>query len=100
MWLPSNCLQQVNPINSLSVYFYIEDHRIDFSSHGVNQCRTLLFPIDQEPDSDKANAEKSDTTTENPYKPWQPAVIRDENVFRAQIGPTGNKKGYSVITGN
>jgi len=102
-----NVIAAIGPLNSVKEVNYHsirtgpqEDHRIDFSSHGVNQCRTLLFPIDQEPDSDKANAEKSDTTTENPYKPWQPAVIRDENVFRAQIGPTGNKKGYSVITGH
>lgn len=31
---------------------------------------------------------------------WEPAVIRNEKVFRVQIGPTGGDKGYKAITGH
>lgn len=31
---------------------------------------------------------------------WEPAVIKNEKVFRVQIGPTGGDKGYKAITGH
>lgn len=30
---------------------------------------------------------------------WEQSVIRNEKVFRAQIGPAGGSRGYSAITG-
>jgi hypothetical protein len=79
-----------------------EDHRIDFTSHGVNQCPVLLAPIDTpgRPDVQPPAPPLPPTTTENPFKPWKPAIIQGETVFTARIGPAGGKKGYSAITGD
>lgn len=30
---------------------------------------------------------------------WDQAVLKDEHIFRAQIGPAGGSKGYTAITG-
>ena len=77
-----------------------EDHRIDFTSRGVNQCPTLLAPEDKTGDKPGAGGASSVfTTTENMIQPWKPNIISGEKVFRARIGPTGGKKGYQAITG-
>lgn len=60
-----------------------EDIRIDFTSRNVHECTNSLYNIPDEPDLES----------------WKPAVIINKNHFRARIGPTGGKKGYSRITG-
>jgi len=68
----------------------------------VNQCPTLLAPIDKTGDkTDRPASGPSSvpTTTENMIQPWKPNIISGEKVLTARIGPTGGKKGYSAITG-
>lgn len=60
-----------------------EDIRIDFTSTNVHECTNSLYNIPDQPN----------------LEPWTPAVISNENVFKAKIGPTGAKRGYSQITG-
>ena len=84
------------------LYNLTEDHRIDFTSRGVNQCPTLLAPIDKTGDKTERPGSGSSsvpTTTENMIQPWKPNIISGEKVLTARIGPTGGKKGYSAITG-
>ena len=60
-----------------------EDIRIDFTSSNVHECTNSLYNI---PDTSEIES-------------WIPAVITNQDTFRAKIGPTGSKKGYSRITG-
>lgn len=60
-----------------------DDIRIDFSSRNDHSCTTSLY-----------NVVEGET-----LKAWKPIIISDENVFSVRIGPTGGKRGYSVITG-
>lgn len=30
---------------------------------------------------------------------WKPAIIKDTNIFKVQVGPAGDKNGYTAITG-
>jgi len=78
-----------------------EDHRIDFTSRGVDQCPTLLAPLDDGRDADGSapGPAQPTPTTENPYPPWKPSIIQDAKVFTARIGPAGGKRGYTGITG-
>lgn len=83
-----------------------EDHRIDFTSRGVNQCPVLLAPEDKSSSSTPQSGSGSGTeikpiptTTEAAFRPWSPNVISGEKMFTAKIGPTGGRKGYTAITG-
>ena len=109
-----NVIASIGPLNSRKEANYhshrtgpTEDHRIDFTSRGVNQCPVLLAPpakphgagVDEADEDDSAPAPVP-TTTENPNQPWKPAIISGETNFTARIGPTGGKRGYSAITGH
>ncbi|XP_018572684.1 protein Skeletor, isoforms B/C isoform X1 [Anoplophora glabripennis] len=61
-----------------------EDHRIDFSNYDDHDCTISL----------------DDLADENRPKPWPLAKIIGETTFNARIGPTGGKRGYTVITGH
>ncbi|KAG5897115.1 hypothetical protein JTB14_014102 [Gonioctena quinquepunctata] len=60
-----------------------EDFKIDFSNYDDHDCTVNL----------------EDLTDQDGVKPWPPARIIGETTFNARIGPTGGKRGYSVITG-
>ncbi|XP_046462387.1 protein Skeletor, isoforms B/C-like isoform X2 [Daphnia pulex] len=100
-----NVIAAIGPLNSRKEANYHstdrtgsqEDHRIDFTSRGVNQCPTLLAPEDK---SEAHGPLPSPTTsTENAIQPWKPNVIFGKTELRARIGPTGGKRGYTAITG-
>lgn len=61
-----------------------DDVRIDFSSTNDASCENSLF---EELEDDK-------------IKPWPEQKIIGETTFRARIGPTGGKRGYTPITGH
>ncbi|XP_074032927.1 protein Skeletor, isoforms B/C isoform X2 [Leptinotarsa decemlineata] len=60
-----------------------EDFRIDFSNYDDHDCTVNLEEL----------------SDEEGLKPWPPARIIGETTFNARIGPTGGKRGYTVITG-
>lgn len=80
-------------------YLITEDHRIDFTSRGVNQCPTLLAPEDKSKPHGSGSLPSLTTSTENAIQPWKPNVISGTTELRARIGPTGGKRGYTAITG-
>lgn len=103
-----NVIAAIGPLNSRNEANYHsirtgpqEDHRIDFTSRGVDQCPTLLAPLDDGRDADGSapGPAQPTPTTENPYPPWKPSIIQDAKVFTARIGPAGGKRGYTGITG-
>lgn len=61
-----------------------EDIRIDFTSRNVHECTNSLYNLPDMSD----------------IKPWPVAVITNETMFSARIGPAGGKRGYTRITGN
>lgn len=73
-----------------------EDHRIDFTSRGVDQCPVLLAPEDK---TKPTSVPPAPTTTESTVKKWKQQVVSGKKVFTARIGPTGGEKGYTAITG-
>lgn len=98
----ANVIAAIGPLNTRKEANYHssrtgpqEDHRIDFTSRGVDQCPVLLAPVDEA----KPTAAPATTTTESSVKPWKPHVVSGKKVFTARIGPTGGKKGYTAITG-
>ncbi|XP_016768943.1 protein Skeletor, isoforms B/C isoform X2 [Apis mellifera] len=60
-----------------------EDIRIDFTSRNVHECTNSLYNLPDMSD----------------IKPWPVAVITNETMFSARIGPAGGKRGYTRITG-
>lgn len=103
----ANVIAAIGPLNTRKEANYhshrtgpTEDHRIDFTSRGVNQCPVLLAPPAKPHNSDSEDEVVIPTTTENPNQPWKPAIISRETNFTARIGPTGGKRGYSAITGH
>lgn len=60
-----------------------EDIRIDFTSRNVHECTNSLYNLPDISD----------------IKPWPVAVITNETMFSARIGPAGGKRGYTRITG-
>jgi len=105
-----NVIAAIGPLNSRKEANYhshrtgpTEDHRIDLSSRGVNQCPVLLAPPAKAAGNHDDRVEEEAlvvTTTENPNQPWKAAIISGETNFTARIGPTGGKRGYSAITGH
>nr|CAH0099112.1 unnamed protein product [Daphnia galeata] len=102
-----NVIAAIGPLNSRKEANYHstdrtgpqEDHRIDFTSRGVNQCPTLLAPEDKSKPHGSGSLPSLTTSTENAIQPWKPNVISGTTELRARIGPTGGKRGYTAITG-
>ncbi|XP_059352990.1 protein Skeletor, isoforms B/C-like isoform X2 [Daphnia carinata] len=102
-----NVIAAIGPLNSRKEANYHssdrtgpqDDHRIDFTSRGVNQCPVLLAPDDKTKQHGSGGSSSSGTSTENAIQPWKPNVISGKTELRARIGPTGGKKGYTAITG-
>ena len=62
----------------------VDDVQIDFSSKSDHSCVSSIYDLKEE---------------DGP-EPWKQQKIIGENVFRARIGPTGGKRGYTPITGH
>ncbi|XP_076280372.1 protein Skeletor, isoforms B/C isoform X1 [Lasioglossum baleicum] len=86
----TNVIAAIGPLNTRgeataheSIDKTTENIRIDFTSKNVHKCTNSLYNLPDMPDD----------------KSWPLLVITNETTFNARIGPTGGKKGYSMITG-
>ncbi|ALC47592.1 CG34355 [Drosophila busckii] len=60
-----------------------DDIRINFSKRNDHSCKNSLYEVKDE----------------SGPRPWPTRKIQGVTKFRASIGPTGGKRGYSAITG-
>ncbi|CAG0884477.1 unnamed protein product [Darwinula stevensoni] len=67
------------------------DFTVDLGGENQNQCAVSLSQSQTSGNGDERGRS---------LEPWKPQIIIGQNRFKAQIGPTGGKRGYSAITGH
>ncbi|KAM8703020.1 hypothetical protein ACLKA7_005376 [Drosophila subpalustris] len=80
---PLNSRKEANAHAHTSSDHNPDDIRINFSKRNDHACKNSLY----------------DLKDESGPKPWPTRKIQGERKFRAVIGPTGGKRGYTAITG-
>ena len=94
---PVTTVSAVGPLNSRKEVAY---HNIAFTRAHQRDSRIFfnrVIPVR----NCKPFVNASDPVKEalEAKRGWEPSVIENEHVFRAQIGPAGGTKGYTAITG-
>ncbi|XP_030369637.1 protein Skeletor, isoforms B/C isoform X2 [Scaptodrosophila lebanonensis] len=80
---PLNSRKEANAHSHTSSDHNPDDIRINFSTRNDHACKSSLY----------------DVKDESGPKPWPTRKIEGVTKFRAVIGPTGGKRGYTPITG-
>ncbi|XP_064550220.1 protein Skeletor, isoforms B/C isoform X1 [Drosophila montana] len=80
---PLNARKEANAHSHTASDHNPDDIRINFSKRNDHSCKNSLY----------------DVKDESGPKPWPTRKIEGEHKFRASIGATGGKRGYTSITG-
>ncbi|KAH8374669.1 hypothetical protein KR200_003355, partial [Drosophila serrata] len=80
---PLNARKEANAHSHTASDHNQDDIRINFGSRNDHACKSSLY----------------DVKDETGPKPWPTRKIEGVRKFRASIGPTGGKRGYTPITG-
>ncbi|BFF91520.1 protein Skeletor [Drosophila madeirensis] len=80
---PLNARKEANAHSHTASDHNQEDIRINFSARNDHSCKSSLYEVKDE----------------SGPRPWPTRKIEGVRKFRASIGPTGGKRGYTAITG-